>query len=187
MNLQERDDFLVFTSIFLTGLLLLAMGLATWSGTSPLTTVHFNLIDLAIGVAAAGLMVVVFSQVTSAQDEAERAMGASLAACHWYDLIMLALLVGIIEEVLFRGVLESWIAQWNPLYAIIVVNFLFGALHSLSVTYFVVATILGIFLSVLAQGPGEYNLLRPIVAHSVYDYIGFVWLAFRYRKKQPQP
>ena len=183
MNLQQRDDFLVFTAIFLTGLLIIAMALAAWSGLSPMLMVKWNWLDLGIGILAAFGMVVVFSQITSARDEAEAAMGASLAACHWYDLIMLALLVGIIEEVLFRGVLEPWVAMWNPLAAIILVNLLFGALHSLSITYFVVATLLGAILSLLAQGPGEYNLLRPIIAHAVYDYIGFVWLANRYSRK----
>lgn len=166
------------------GLLALTMGLAWWSGIQPFRQITWSAWDFGIGVLAAVLMMSVFGLVGSVRKQAEEALGASLAACTWYDLALMAVLVGIIEELLFRGVLEPWIARWNPLAAFLLVNILFGLLHAVSLAYGLVAAALGGILSLLTHSVGEFNLLRPIVAHAVYDYIGFLWIAASYRKSR---
>jgi uncharacterized protein len=189
VNLHRRDDFLTFTSLFLFGLLLITMLLAWLADVQPLRSVSWSLWDASIGVGAAVLMTAVFSFAVSVREQAEEALGPSLAACTWYDLALLAVLVGIIEELLFRGVLEPWMARWSPVAAFVIVNVVFGLLHAVSWMYAVVAATLGCLLSLLAHGAGEweFNLLRPIVAHAVYDYIGFVWIASSYRRSRPSP
>lgn len=176
MRIQHREDFLTFSTVFLLGLLLVSMGLAWLSGVEPMQHVHWSWRDVGIGVLSAFAMTIAFASFTSVRNEAEEALGQSLAVCHWYDLAILAILVGIIEEILFRGVLEPWAARIHPMGAFIAVNLFFGALHAISRLYFLVATILGMYLSLLAHGFDEFNLLRPIVAHAVYDYIGFIWI-----------
>jgi uncharacterized protein len=182
VHLHRRDDFLTFTSLFLLGMLVVTFGLSWLAGIQPLRMVTWSLTDLLIGAGAGLLMTGVFSLVKSVRDQASEALGPSLAACRWHDLIVLAALVGIIEELLFRGLLETWVARWDPWGAFLLVNLVFGLLHAVSVMYAVVATVLGCLLSLLAHGTGEFNLLRPIVAHAVYDYIGFVWIATEHRR-----
>lgn len=187
MNPVRREDFLAFAGAYLAGLLLLTLGLAAVAGLSPLQTIHPALMDLAIGTAAAGAMVAVFGFLPPVRQQAEEILGPSLAVCRWYDFIPLAVLVGLIEELLFRGVLEPWVARdVSPRLAFWSVNLLFGLLHAVSVPYAVVAGLLGCLLSLLAHGPGEFNLFRPIVAHAVYDYIGFIWIASSSRRGQPR-
>jgi len=183
VNLHNRDDFLSFTALFLMALLMVTMLLSWFSDINPMEAIHFHARDLAVGCLAAIGMVVVFSFVSSTRNEAEQAIGPALQECEWYDLAIMAILVGVIEELLFRGVLEPWIGIWHPGFAFVVVNVFFGFLHAVSRTYFVVATLLGMFLSVLVYWPGDDNLLRPIVAHAVYDYIGFMWIksSFAYK------
>ena len=185
MNLHQREAFLTYTTLFLLVLLVITMGLAAWGDLRPLAHVAWTWRDLGIGVGCAILMISVFGFITPVRNEAEEILGPSLAACRWYDFIPLAILVGIIEELLFRGVLEPWAARLDPLGAMIAVNVLFGLLHAVSWSYAIVAAVLGGVLSLLAQGPGEYNLLRPIVAHAVYDYFGFLWIARSFRMAHP--
>ncbi|WP_437225638.1 CPBP family intramembrane glutamic endopeptidase [Planctomicrobium sp. SH661] len=182
MNFQDRRSFLNYSGVFLLVLLGVSLLLAAVAGISPLREIHWSWRDAVIGVVAAVLMVLAFCFITSVRDQAEQILGPALANCRWYDLIILATLVGVIEELLFRGVLEPWVARIDPTFALISVNLFFGLLHSVSVAYAAIATVLGGVLSGLAHGPGDFNLLRPMVAHAVYDYIGFVWLASRYRK-----
>lgn len=185
MNPVRREDFLAFVGAYLAGLLLLTLGLAAVAGLSPLQLIHPALTDLAIGAAAAGIMVAAFGFLPPVRQQAEEILGPSLAVCRWYDFIPLAVLVGLIEELLFRGVLEPWLARdVSPRLAFWSVNLLFGLLHAVSVPYAVVAGLLGCLLSLLAHEPGEFNLFRPIVAHAVYDYIGFIWIAGSFRRQQ---
>lgn len=185
MRIQHREDFLTFSAIFLLGLLLVSMGLAWLGDVDPMLHVHWSWLDLGIGVVSAFAMTIAFASFTSVRNEAEEALGQSLAMCRWYDLAILATLVGIIEEILFRGVLEPWAAKIDPLAALIAVNLFFGALHAISRLYFLVATILGMYLSLLAHGFDDFNLLRPIVAHAVYDYIGFIWIRNSFLERHP--
>jgi len=184
VSIRQRQGFLNYSIGFLFCLLCVSLLLAAIAGLSPLQTIHWSLRDFIIGMGGAGLMVLAFGFITSVRDQAEKILGPALADCRWYDLLILAILVGLIEELLFRGVLEPWIARWNPIFAFCSVNLFFGLLHSVSCLYAIIATLLGGFLSLLAHGPGDFNLLRPIVAHAVYDYIGFVWLASLYRNSQ---
>src|SRR5262245_40963532 len=109
-------------------MLLLTMGLWSWAGLSPLTEIRWNFRDFGIGVGAALAMMLVFGFIAPVRKQAEEILGSSLAACRWYDLIPIAILVGIIEELLFRGVLEPWAARIDPWAAFIGVNVFFGLL-----------------------------------------------------------
>jgi membrane protease YdiL (CAAX protease family) len=65
----------------------------------------------------------------------------------------------------------------------IAANLVFGVCHALTPTYFLIATIFGFYFSALAQFYGPRNLLLPIVAHVVYDLIGFLLIARLYRQR----
>lgn len=186
INIDSRRNFLNSSALFLLGLLLLSLFLAWIADIRAFSGIHFTWRDTGIGLVAAALMLLVFGGITPVRDQAEKILGSALSACYWYDLLILAILVGFTEELLFRGVLEPWVSRINPLFGMISVSVFFGLLHAVSVGYAIVAGVLGLILSLLAHGPGEYNLLRPIVAHAAYDFAGFLWVVYQYRKRHPE-
>ncbi len=63
----------------------------------------------------------------------------------------------------------------SPVVAIVIAAILFGLAYSLSLSYTILTTVLGIYLGTVFYATG--NLLIPIVAHAVYDFIVLVYLA----------
>ena len=104
----------------------------------------------------------------------QRLLGKPLAACGWIDLVVVALSAGVCEEFLFRGVLEPWLCSWGSIYGIVVCNLLFGLCHSITPTYFVFATVMGVYLSMTLRWSDEPNLIIPICCHAFYDFVAFV-------------
>ncbi len=82
----------------------------------------------------------------------------------WSDLIWVALLPGLSEELLFRGVMLP--AFGLNITAVVISGLCFGILHlsdSQQWAYVIWATVVGIILGYSALATG--NLLVPIVAH----------------------
>ena len=184
MNLESRNDFLTFTGLFLLALVTISIGLSMWANVPLVSQIHWSVIDFLIGMGAAAAMLVVFTRLNSLREQATDALGKSLAKCEWYDLLVMAILVGISEELLFRGFLEQFMSHWSFWGSFIVTNVIFGLLHAVSLQYAVVATVLGMILSLLTWGVGEFNLLRPMVAHAAYDFVGFLMIARETRAAQ---
>jgi membrane protease YdiL (CAAX protease family) len=89
---------------------------------------------------------------------------------------MVAVLAGVSEELLFRGVIQTKLAIWTtPLAGLVITSILFGLAHALSKAYFVFAVVVGLFLGWLTL---QYNdLVAPMVAHGVYDFLALVYLS----------
>jgi membrane protease YdiL (CAAX protease family) len=100
-------------------------------------------------------------------------LGPSLAACRWYDLLLVATVAGFSEELLFRGVLQ-------PLLGLIWSNVLFGLAHAVTVSYAVLAGLIGGYLGWMLSASG--NLLAPIIAHALYDFLAFLAVAREWRQ-----
>ena len=100
---------------------------------------------------------------------------ALFSQCTLWDLAAVSLAAGVGEEVLFRGALQSLAEGWmQPVAALAVVSLLFGLVHALSVTYFVLATLVGFYLGWLALATG--SLIPPIIAHGLYDFFALWYL-----------
>ena len=85
-------------------------------------------------------------------------------------IALMSLGAGISEELLFRGLLQTWIAGFAPLIVSIVLsNIVFGLLHMRTVLYAVIAGLVGVYLGFLYAITD--NLLVPIVTHTLYDAI----------------
>lgn len=112
-------------------------------------------------------------------------MGPPLAACQWYDLLLLAALAGLGEELLFRGVIQVGLDAWAGRgVGWIVASVLFGLAHAVTLTYAIVAALIGLYLGALLYLWDPPNLLVPIVIHAVYDLIAFFILRTDYRRQQ---
>jgi hypothetical protein len=95
--------------------------------------------------------------------------------CSMVELVTLALLAGVAEEALFRGVVQLGTSRWlTPGEGLMIASLLFGLVHFLTISYAALATLVGLYLGGLLLISG--NLLVPIVVHAVYDLIALVVL-----------
>ncbi len=100
------------------------------------------------------------------------------------------LVAGIGEEFLFRGAIqplfERWTAStgWGWLAGLILSNVIFGLLHCITPTYAVLAGLMGVYFGLLLDATGAPNLLAPILAHGLYDYLAFL-VVIRAAKAMP--
>lgn len=180
MDIRTRRGFLNLSALFEGAMLLVALLLGWWTQTLTPTTVRLNWEDLFWGVAAVVPMMSVLAVASDLRRLVRNMLGPSLAACRWYDLAAVALLAGLGEELLFRGTLEGWISRWNPWAAVILTSLLFGLAHALTLSYLLIAGLIGAYFSWLHTGwslpvpwRDDPNLLRPIIAHAVYDFVAF--------------
>ena len=90
--------------------------------------------------------------------------------CTVADLFWISLAAGVGEEVLFRGFIQTYLGELTqPYFALVITSIVFGALHAVSVSYFIFATIVGLYLGGLFLWSD--NLLIPIAAHFLYDFV----------------
>jgi len=95
--------------------------------------------------------------------------------CSLADLLLIACLAGVGEELLFRGVVQEAIThRYGPIVGLAAASTLFGLLHPLSTTYAVLAGLVGLYLGLLCLATG--SLVAPIVAHAAYDFLALVYL-----------
>jgi membrane protease YdiL (CAAX protease family) len=83
------------------------------------------------------------------------------------DVVTIALLSGVTEELFFRGVLL-------PELGLVLSSLCFGALHAVCAVYFAWATLVGAGMSALALAGG--SLVTPIVAHATYNLGALLFL-----------
>jgi membrane protease YdiL (CAAX protease family) len=77
------------------------------------------------------------------------------------DMVAIAVLSGLTEELFFRGILL-------PELGLVASSLCFGALHALSATYFAWATAVGAAMSALTLATS--SLVTPMVAHATYNF-----------------
>jgi len=92
-----------------------------------------------------------------------------------HHAVILGLLAGVPEEILFRGALQ-------PTLGLLVTSLVFGALHAVTFAYFIYAGIAGMFLGALALWRGA--LWAPIAAHTVIDVIMFALLIYGWQTRE---
>jgi uncharacterized protein len=109
-------------------------------------------------------------------------LGPLLRTCRWYEVVALAVVAGVGEEFLFRGAIqplfERWTAAtgWGWLAGLILSNVVFGLLHFITPTYALLAGLIGVYFGLLLDATGTSNLVAPILAHGLYDYLAFLVL-----------
>jgi membrane protease YdiL (CAAX protease family) len=97
-----------------------------------------------------------------------------------------AVLAGVGEELLFRGSLQTALAHWTtPAIGLVITSLLFGLAHALSKLYFLFAVVVGAFLGWMTL---RYNdLVAPIVAHGLYDFLALAYLSRSKIRQTDQP
>jgi membrane protease YdiL (CAAX protease family) len=95
------------------------------------------------------------------------------------ELLVLVVLVGLGEEILFRGVLQQEIG-------LVGASLVFGILHGPSRSLWplaVWASAMGACLGLIYQASG--NLVVPALAHALYDFVAITYAKRLDRSKEP--
>jgi len=164
------------------GLVLLALGFGWLAGIDPLESFAWRWSAVAWGLGATVPLFLLFllghrfavGRLQRVYRFLIEGFGPMLAACRWYDLVLLALLAGFAEELLFRGVLQPWMESWGRMAGLIGSNVIFGLAHLITPAYALVTGLIGLYLGLLLDAGGERNLLAPIITHALYDYLAFL-------------
>lgn len=98
------------------------------------------------------------------------------------QIAMISLLAGLGEEMLFRGLLQTGVAEWigglpGMIVGLVVASLLFGLCHAIRPVYAVFAILVGAYLGLLLVWTG--NLVAPIITHAVYDFVALCYLRLK--------
>ncbi|MCA9007354.1 MAG: CPBP family intramembrane metalloprotease [Planctomycetaceae bacterium] len=190
----EQQSFILGGSLISIGIIVIAFGVGWGLDVSPLANLSWNWTDLLIGVLAAlplylfffwtaKLPIKGFQQI---QQFLLEELGPRVEHGKVWELFILCIFIGLGEEMLFRGVLQSWATQYGLIVAIIITNILFGVLHSITRLYVIVATLMGVYMSLLLILFTPQNLLIPVTTHTVYDFMCFLYIMHLYRQQKPE-
>ncbi|MEX0938456.1 MAG: type II CAAX endopeptidase family protein [Pirellulales bacterium] len=164
------------------------IGLLGWAigiglGRSPMDFFHWRMVDLIWGVAAtvpmlAALAVCLwlpFAPMRRLTRIVREILIPMFQGAHWTQIALISALAGWGEELFFRGVVQYFSQQWlGPLGGLAVASIVFGLAHPLTRTYIVVAAVIGAYLGWLWLTFD--NLLVPMVAHGLYDFVVLMWM-----------
>jgi membrane protease YdiL (CAAX protease family) len=185
MVLERRNrPAIVRTALwFEGGLGLLAWLVGWWLGFPPLASFHWDSRSALVGLAACAPMLLFFwlcerwpvGPLVRLRDFSDQVIRPLFVGCTVPELALIALSAGVGEEMLFRGLLQTALTYWLGLVpGIALAALLFGLLHMLTLTYAVLAALLGLYLCVVWQLDG--NLLSVILAHGLYDFVVLLFL-----------
>ena len=94
------------------------------------------------------------------------------------SVVLIAVLAGVGEELLVRGVLQQWLGlHLPPGAAILLASVLFGLAHYVSHLYFLFATLIGLYLGWVYHV--TENLVVVMIAHAAYDWAVIRWYLAR--------
>ncbi len=93
------------------------------------------------------------------------------------DLLLISLLAGIGEELLFRGIVQVK-------FGLIIASVVFGLMHSISLAYVIVTIIMGLYIGGIYQSSG--SLLVPVQLHFAYDFAALMYLRYYVRTPDDQ-
>ena len=182
--------------IFEGGLGVVAVMVSWLLGHWPLPGIQFPVADWPVqtqaclwGVVATGPMLVGMWLIDRCEvgplrqlnSDFEQLIVPLFAHCSVWQLALISLAAGVGEELLFRGLLQSGMAQWLDVpnaawIALIAASVLFGLAHMVSLTYAVVAALIGVYLGAIMLMTN--NILTPIVAHGLYDFLALLYLVY---------
>ena len=191
--MPSTHRFLLITILFEGGLAALALlvgwltGFSPWYGLHPAHWFEQLTRDVLWGVLAAAPAVAIlfwdelerFAPLRGLKVDVRGVLQHYLAGATHSQLLFIAILAGLGEELFFRGLIQAGLARLLPIEiafigSLLVASLIFGACHYLSHTYFLLATVAGLYFGLLMIASG--SLWPPIIAHALYDYVALAYL-----------
>jgi uncharacterized protein len=178
-----REVVIILAAFFECFLALLSLVLGYFFGHPPLETFRWSMRDAVWGALATVPLLAMFLAILQwpvgpfkqVKKFCDDELVPVLEESYWYEIGVIALTAGVGEEMLFRGVVQASLAAWlGVAWGLTLTSLLFGLLHPLSVTYMVIAGILGFYLGIVWFLSG--NLLTAMVTHALYDFAALGYL-----------
>lgn len=150
----------------------------------PIDVNHYlSLKTWLLAIFAALITYIVILTISRSESSIGKAMSAlsqkiqpMFAGLNWFKIIIIAMLAGISEELLFRGFLQTWIASKGGIeLGILLSSLVFGLMHFINFSYFVFACIFGLALGIVYHLTND--ILLVIYWHALYDLIAIAVLA----------
>jgi membrane protease YdiL (CAAX protease family) len=182
-GLSPREAVVLLAVVVEGGLILLACGLGWLFDEPPLKHFTWDPQSALTGLVATGPMLLLFlamirwpiGPLSRIKHFSEQVIRPLLAPCTVLDLLGIAVLAGLGEEMLFRAVLQGAFARWGHVWlALAVASALFGLMHAVTTAYAVLATLMGAYLGWLYLYAD--NLLAPALSHALYDFVALLYL-----------
>jgi membrane protease YdiL (CAAX protease family) len=183
---------LALALVFEGGLLALALLLGWLLDQPPLQQLSWSPTDAIVGVAATAPPLALYlvmmrwplGSLRRIKEILEEMVRPLFAPATVPDLAAIALLAGLSEEALFRGVVQGALAAWlGNTAALLLASLAFGLAHCVTATYVVIAAVMGLYLGWIWLLTG--NLLTVIVAHAVYDFVVLLHIR-RGKRERPE-
>ena len=192
MKMLENQNFFKMAIYFEGSLILVAIILGWIAGINPFEDIHFSESSIGYGLMGAVILFLIFMMLYQVEINSlqqirrvlQDTLGPILRDYHWTDLMVLAVVAGVSEEILFRGLLQPWMeSSWGVTAGLIGSNIVFGLVHAVTPLYAVLAALVGIYLGLSLDFGGQRNLLTPIVIHGAYDFLAFIVVMRTYRSE----
>ena len=103
-------------------------------------------------------------------------IGPAISRATMVELVMIAAMAGVGEELLFRGFLQTWLLERGEVIGLIVPNVLFGLMHWVSPVYAAGTFLVGLYFSCILWFVPEVDLWSLMLAHGLYDLIALAVL-----------
>jgi uncharacterized protein len=183
---EARRRTVVLLAVLIEGGLLAAASLLGWMlDQPPLRFFQWTLAAVLWGVLAALPLLALFfllirwpiGPLKRIQRFSEEVIRPLLAPCSVIDLLGISLLAGLGEEILFRGVLQEAFTSWFHVVwvGVLAASVLFGLMHAITLSYVLLATLMGAYLGCVWLW-ADHNLLVIVITHALYDFIALLWL-----------
>jgi len=174
---------IIFAVFFEAGLAPFSLLLGWVFGHQPLERFAWSTRDAMLGAVAALPLIAMFlamlrwpvGPLAKVKEFCEEEIVPLFHESNWSELALISISAGVGEEMLFRGVLQTTLIDWLGVgLGLSLASFLFGVLHPISLSYIIIAGILGLFLGGLFIYNG--NLLTAMVTHALYDFVALGYL-----------
>jgi uncharacterized protein len=183
--MKKQLSFAVGSAVELA-LLFVAAGAAWTLGMPLFADLHWSALDLFLGIAATAPLLCGFVLLMKATHPAfgniraflENGIRPAMRGWTLPQLAVISILAGVCEETLFRAVLQGALTEdFGPGLALVMAAAVFGVCHWVTHTYALLAALVGVYLGGIWLWTG--NLLVPIVAHALYDFVALMWVVRR--------
>ena len=191
---QKQNSFFLIAITFELALGLLAIVLATWVGYQPIQNIlaSFNSLSTVTGHAGWGIGAAIpmaaaaiatdwidWRPILQLRRSVRQLVSIYFAKFGITQLGIVALSAGVGEELLFRGFLLDAPRQlielpFSPWSELVGSSLIFGLAHAFSRTYFILATLAGLYLGGLMIITS--SLVPAIITHGLYDFVILVYL-----------
>ncbi|HTU19284.1 MAG TPA: CPBP family intramembrane glutamic endopeptidase [Gemmataceae bacterium] len=181
---EEQRRTVVLLAVLVEGGLLAAASILGWMlDQPPLRSFQWTLGAVLWGVLAAlplvALLFVILrwpiGPLKRIHRFSEEVIRPLLAPCSVIDLLGISVLAGLGEEILFRGVLQEAFARYNVWVGLAVASAMFGLVHAITLSYVLLATLMGAYLGCVWLW-ADHNLLVIVITHALYDFVALLWL-----------